>query len=238
MIPRQRQPPSIGSSTLLLIPTELERQRFLDSGGLEPGLAQVELCGFGAIAASARSAQLIARLRPARVLLVGIAGAYDTVTHPVGEAFEFGQVAIEGIGVGSGLERMAPPDLGFPQWPGSDVGPGARRIDVRLPLASDEDPEGEPGPLLLTTCAASASAEHAAVRREQFPDAVAEDMEGFAVAVACDLADVPLRIVRGISNQVGDREAGNWRIPAALSAARRLAIDLLESTDSWPAPRG
>jgi len=52
--------------------------------------------------------------------------------------------------------------------------------------------------------------------------------------MACDLADVPLRIVRGISNRVGDRDSSNWRIPGALAAARRLAIELLGSTDPWP----
>lgn len=222
--------PSSGSATLLLIPTDLELRRFLDLGGLPPGLAQVELCGFGPLAAAARSAQLIARLRPARVLLLGIAGAYDTVAHPVAEAFEFADVAVEGIGVGSGAELMSPPELGFPQWPGSDVGESGRRIDVRLPLAAGESD----GPLLLTTCAASAHQEQAALRREHFPDAVAEDMEGFGVAMACSLAGVPLRIVRGISNQVGDRDSGNWRIPGALAAARRLAVEVLTSTDPWP----
>ena len=223
--------PSAGSATLLLIPTDLERRRFLDRGGLPPGLAQVELCGFGPVAAAARGAELIARLRPARVLLVGIAGAYDTVTHPVGEAFEFAEVAVEGIGVGSGAELMSPPDLGFPQWPGSDVGAGGQRIDVRLPLASGESD----GPLLLTTCAASAHDAQAALRRAHFPEACAEDMEGFGVAMACSLAGVPLRIVRGISNQVGDRDSSHWRIPGALASARRLAVELLASTDPWPA---
>jgi len=235
--PRTARAPSLGSATLLLIPTELELRRFLDLGGLPPGLAQIELCGFGVVAAAARSAQLIARLRPGRVLLVGIAGAYDTVAHPVGEAFEFSEVALEGVGVGSGADLMPPPDLGFPQWPGSQSGPGSRRIDMRLSLASGEAPAQEGlagGPVLLTTCAASADVQQAALRRERCPAAAAEDMEGFSVAMACDLADVPLRIVRGISNRVGDRDSSNWRIPGALAAARRLAIELLGSTDPWP----
>ena len=38
------------------------------------------------------------------------------------------------------------------------------------------------------------------------------------------LARVPCTIVRGISNAVGDRDPAHWRIPAALAAARTLAL--------------
>jgi futalosine hydrolase len=228
--------PSSGSGVLLLIPTDLERRRFLDLGGLPPGLAQVERCGFGPVAAAARTAQLLARLRPARALLVGIAGAYDGEHLPIGEVFEPRSVAIDGVGVGEGAGLVAPPRLGFPQWPGIPTADareggtgGTRAIYDRLELAAGARAAG----LLLTTCAASADAAQAAVRRERFPDAVAEDMEGFAVATACALAAVPLRIVRGISNVVGQRDPESWRIPAALSAARRRALELLTSEEPW-----
>ncbi len=39
-----------------------------------------QLCGFGPIAAAARAGALIARYKPERVLLVGIAGSFDTET--------------------------------------------------------------------------------------------------------------------------------------------------------------
>jgi futalosine hydrolase len=52
-------------------------------------------------------------------------------------------------------------------------------------------------------------------------------MEGFAVAFDCALAGVPISIVRGASNVVGDREPGRWRIPAALLAARERALEIL-----------
>jgi futalosine hydrolase len=224
--PTPPAPPG-GSPTLILIPTEIERRRFLDQGGLPPGTAVLERCGFGPVAAAARTAELLARLHPARVLLVGIAGAYDVERHPVGTALEPARVALEGVGVGAGRNLIAPPELGFPQWPGSDEagGRGTRAIYDRLELDAGANADG----LLLTTCAASADAEQSAQRRELFPDAVAEDMEGFAVATACTLAGVPLRIVRGISNQVGDRDPEHWRIPAALAAARRTALEVLAS---------
>jgi nucleoside phosphorylase len=53
-------------------------------------------------------------------------------------------------------------------------------------------------------------------------------MEGFGVALACALARTRLAIVRGFSNRVGDRDSRHWRIPAALAAARRLTLEVLE----------
>jgi futalosine hydrolase len=44
-------------------------------------------------------------------------------------------------------------------------------------------------------------------------------MEGFAVAAACRLGNVPVSIVRGFSNRGGDRNKSNWKIEEALSAA-------------------
>jgi futalosine hydrolase len=221
---------SVGAPALLLVPTALERRRIEDLGGLPTGLAIVETCGFGPLAAAARTAQLLALLEPSRVVLVGICGSYDLAEHAVGAALEFDAVAIEGIGVGEGAALLPPPALGFPQWPGSHAHAGA--IFDRLELATLT--AGSPPRLLLTTCAASADLAQARVRRERFPGALAEDMEGFAVALACALQGVPLRIVRGVSNEVGDRAPEHWRIPAALAAARELAIEVL-SDDGWRA---
>lgn len=213
------------ASTLILVPTELERRRLLDLGGFpEP----VELCGFGPIAAAARTAQVLASERPARVLLIGICGAYDASQHAVASALEFDEVAVEGIGVGEGAHLIPPPRLGFPQWPGAA---GQRAIFDRLPLAAPRS--GAAARLLLTTCAASADREQAQLRRSRMPDALAEDMEGFAVALACALAGVPLRIVRGVSNEVGDRRPEHWRIPGALGAARELALSILSEPRAW-----
>ena len=180
------------------------------------------------MAAAARTAQLIARLRPRRVVLLGIAGAYDGERHPVGTALVFASVSIEGIGTGRGKGLVGPSELGFPQWPGSpDTTP--QPVDETIAL---EHPPDEDCGLLLTTCAASDTPEHAAERLARHPDAIAEDMEGFSVAMACTLAKVPVTIVRGISNVVGDRDPEHWRIPAALAAARRRIVEIFEREPS------
>lgn len=228
---------NLGSPTLVLIPTAVERRRIEDHGGFEPGMALVSLCGFGAVAAAARTAELLERLKPARVLLIGICGTFDAERLPVGSAVEFDAVAIEGIGAGEGATLSGPSALGFPQWPGGEKGdlePIHDRIVLAGPAPSSDakslrDPAKSA--LLLTTCAASASSAQATLRRERFPEALAEDMEGFSVALACALAGVPVRIVRGVSNVVGDRDPAHWRIPAALGAARLCALDVLRARE-------
>jgi futalosine hydrolase len=209
---------------LVLVPTELELARLVDDGGLPLGAGLVETCGFGPVAAAARTAALVARLTPARVFLIGIAGSLDLERAPIGSAFEPGAVAIEGIGVGEGARAIGPAALGFPQWP-ARAQTGTPSIEERIDLPASR---ARSDALLLSTCSASDSPEHAALRSERFPDAVAEDMEGFGVALACALARTPLVVVRGISNAAGLRDPATWRIPSALRAARRRLCELLE----------
>ena len=59
-------------------------------------------------------------------------------------------------------------------------------------------------------------------------------MEGFAVALACRLAGVPLLIVRGISNTAGDRDTIRWQIEAALAAAAHLTLRILDELQPEP----
>jgi futalosine hydrolase len=204
---------------MILIPTRFE-QEILTPLLKDAGLANipVELCGFGPIAAAARTSQIVAQCRPAALTLIGIAGSYSD-TYPIGSAAVFQSVACYGIGVGTGSEFRTAAQLGWPQWAESDP-QLADRIPLSPSLAADHSQ-------LLTVCAAAASANDVAMRRAAFPDAVAEDMEGFGVAMACALADVPLCIVRGISNVASDRDKSHWKISDALRAAADLTGQLL-----------
>ncbi len=211
---------------LVLVPTELER------GLIEPAVAaacgaaiRIELCGFGAVVAAARTAALIADHRPERVVLVGIAGGLRERLR-VGEAYAFEQVACHGIGAGSGEAFIPAEAMGWPQWPADGLD-SATRVGGVLPCSSGRVPAAARAGLLLSACAASAGKDDVGSRLRLYPDAAAEDMEGFAVAAACRLAGIPLDIVRGISNTAGDRDTSHWQIDAACGAAATLAALLL-----------
>ena len=85
---------------------------------------------------------------------------------------------------------------------------------------------GTQGELLSVAEAAGTRAE-AETRAGRYPGALAEEMEGFAVAVAAALFGVPLRIVRGASNLAGDRDHAGWRTGRrARAAVRRRVLEL------------
>ncbi|MFN5757650.1 MAG: futalosine hydrolase [Planctomycetia bacterium] len=212
--------------SLVLVPTVLERSRIAPVRVAACGPAtRLELCGFGPVIAAARTAQLIAECRPERVVLVGIAGCYADALA-IGRAYAFERVACHGVGAGSGDAFVPAEAMGWNQWPGDAVAATAAIGDM-LPCASGNLPAAARAGLLLSACAASADDDDVRSRLRLYPDAVAEDMEGFAVAAACRLAGVPLDIVRGISNTAGDRDTSRWQIEVAARAAADLAATLL-----------
>lgn len=214
---------------LILVPTaregELIAEAFARAG--RPDLV-IDHCGFGPIAAAARTADLLARTSPAAVWLVGIAGCFGE-TLEVGQAYRFGQVACHGVGVGTGLTFTSAAELGWPQRPDDAGGESGHPQGDTLSLAVAATDHAASDRLLLTVCSASADDNEAAVRRARWPTASAEDMEGFGVALACRLRQVPCTIVRGISNRVGDRDKSTWQVAAATRAAADLVLASLEA---------
>ncbi|MCH2200552.1 MAG: futalosine hydrolase [Fuerstiella sp.] len=215
--------------TLILIPTRAEHdvlRPFLNTFS-GPG-DHVALCGFGLVAAAARTVQLIGETLPDRVILVGLAGAFSDQLQ-TGSATTFGEVVCFGIGAGSGDAHQTADDMG---WNHIDIRPtdgelGAITISDTIALRGSVATDNTIRPCqLLSVTASSGNRNEAAMRSRRFPQAVAEDMEGFGVALACQLAQVPLEIVRGISNQVGDRNVSNWQIESALQAAAQIVLQL------------
>ena len=216
------------TSWLILVPTAVELQHlpmhFLKV--VERVGGAIELCGFGPIVAAARAASLLAAHQPQQVVLCGIAGSLGESLQVAG-AYRFDSVACYGVGVGCGQAFKTAGSVGWRQWPGDGAGQASSAAigDViqLTKLRSSTDQR-----LLLTACAASQDESDVALKRQLFPRAVAEDMEGFAVAAACQLVGVPMGIVRGISNRAGDREHANWKIANAMTAAAALVEEMIE----------
>ncbi len=201
---------------LLLIPTALERERIpieLRRAWLDRG-DRIELCGFGLAVSGILAMQWIRRFQPTGVVLLGIAGSYSTELKP-GTACEFSKVSCHGIGVGGGDGFQSAGSLGWEQWGGP---PG---IGETIHFSPGSDTQNE----LLSVTSASSDGDEVENKIELFPSAIAEDMEGFAVAAACRLADVPLRIVRGISNYAGDRNHREWQIDNSLRSAMEIVLE-------------
>ncbi len=218
-------PADANPAWLMLVPTQMELDLLRQCWRSEFP-CRVEVCGFGPIASAANTARMIARHHPRRIMLLGIAGVYRDEIG-IGEAAAFDEVGCYGIGVGEGDRFRSAQSFGWQHWDGSDDSPAiGDRIELAKSTALDGLPETPR--LLLTVTSVSERSVDVTHRLKHFPTAVAEDMEGFGVAVACQLANLPLRIVRGISNRAGDRNKSNWQIPAAIQSAAKLAEQILE----------
>lgn len=210
--------------TLFLVPTGFERQKIvslLKSKALDKSF-DFQICGFGPIAAAAKTMQLLAQQNPDRVVLLGIAGTYQHLTgkHPVATATQFDNIFCDGVGVGSGDQFQSATTLGWPQWADNEGQSIGDCISCDRP---QEQEESEPCDL-LTVCSASDNLDDAKRRTKQNPSIVGEDMEAFGVAMACRMFGVKFEVIRGFSNLAGDRTKSNWRIDEALIAAVELLL--------------
>lgn len=220
------------SRLLVLIPTPLEFSilKSLIGDRIQTVGGNLELCGFGPISAAARTSQLLAERKPARVVLLGIAGGIGSATE-IGSGISFRNVACAGIGVGHGDQHQSASELGWQHWAGFSQSKGADGnssvgdiISIGWPENTNNDLHPASG-TLITVTSASRSAADVELWTNRYPDAIAEDMEGYGVALACHLNETPLEIVRGISNPAGNRDKNCWNIRGALeAAANRLAV--------------
>lgn len=212
---------------MILVPTQFELNK------LQPQLQQVieiaggmiTLCGFGPVVSGIATARLLAGFVPDSVILVGIAGSLNP-SAKIRTASVFSNIGCYGIGAGSGSDFKSAGELGWNQWTDPESGQ-AFGDTLRLNDAANE--LNASNPMLLTVCAASANTDDVTDRLLKFPNAVAEDMEAFSVAMACRMAGIPLTVVRGISNIAGDRDKSSWQVAAALAAAAELTIAKLSS---------
>ena len=112
------------------------------------------------------------------------------------------------LGAESGDGFLPVEELGF----GRSVVPAdaelLQRLSAALPAAIGGD--------VLTLSTVTGTAATAAALADRYPEAVAEAMEGFGVAVAA--GGLPFAEVRTISNPVGPRDRAAWRLREALDA--------------------
>ncbi|MET7749093.1 futalosine hydrolase [Micromonospora sp. NPDC005367] len=77
--------------------------------------------------------------------------------------------------------------------------------------------------LVLTVNTVTGTAASTELLSTRHPDAVAEAMEGYGVAVAAAQAGLPFAELRTISNPIGPRDRDSWRMREALAALTEAA---------------
>ncbi len=234
---------------ILLVPTELEAGRLFGEqacsalsdtcvGAVQLGEHRfaASICGFGLAASGVAAAHALAaydRLReqavirdssPSHAIVVGIAGTYDPERAPVGSAMLATEVGVYGIGMGRG-KRLARRSAGEQAPPWIPLPADGEWVPLCVPeIGGPPVSEGR----LLSVAAATGSPAEAQAISAAHPGVLAEDMEAFSVALAVHYHDVPLTVVRGISNVVGELDKAKWRIDDALDAARDLLVRVVQ----------
>lgn len=181
------------------------------------------------------------------VLNVGLAGTFDLTRAPLGSTIVVSEEIWPEYGLADdkGVDAAG---LGFPLWTGGEAGAVIDRLPLELdpvplglpplPLMSPHMPnmmdtqiEGTqgtqaiaPGPMqgmtqgIALTVAGVTNSAARAQRLHQRYAALLENMEGFAVALACARHHVPLVELRTISNVTGSRLPQDRNFPLAFSA--------------------
>jgi futalosine hydrolase len=81
---------------------------------------------------------------------------------------------------------------------------------------------------VLTVSTVTGTVARAVELASVYPEALAEAMEGYGVACAATAAGAAFVELRTVSNTVGPRERGSWRVDEALAALTRAAPALAE----------
>ncbi|OAB41536.1 futalosine hydrolase [Paenibacillus glacialis] len=183
----------------------------------------VRLAGVGSPVAAANTATALALGDYSLVISAGIGGGF------VGQA-ELGSIVV--------ASEIIAADLGAETAEGfcsvDELGFGSSRVSVESNLVTllTDALHGaglsvHTGPILTVTTV-TGSSESADALNKRIPGATAEAMEGYGVAVAAQIYNVPVLEIRTISNAVGPRDRAAWKMKEAFEALEAVSSILLE----------
>ncbi|GAA0381537.1 hypothetical protein GCM10009541_25100 [Micromonospora gifhornensis] len=215
--------------TDLLVVTAVPAEAEAIQAGLDGSTVVVVPVGVGPAVAGAATARLLAFAeaagRPYRgVVSAGVAGGFadrvavgDTVLGSRSVAADLGAESPDGF--------IPIDELGMPAEL-LGCGPAVSADAELLTTLRTALPSATVGPVLTVNTVTGTAASTEALRRRH-PDAVAEAMEGYGVAVAARHAGIAFVELRTISNPIGPRDRDAWRLGdalAALTTAATLAL--------------
>ncbi len=191
---------------LVVVATEAERPRAF--------AGEVLVCGVGKSAAAVATATRLAQGGVAGVVSFGVAGAYPASGLALGDVAVATEVAVldEGLGTARGFRPFERPGMPVPAaaWTATDA-------LLRAPFAGDGD--GFRVALGRVATVSVCAGTDRLVRERSATGALAEGMEGAAIALACARHGVPFAELRGISNPCGPRDGAPFDLALAVAHA-------------------
>ncbi|MFJ6198775.1 futalosine hydrolase [Micromonospora sp. NPDC092111] len=210
-----------GLLVLTAVPAEAEAVR----AGLTDPTVTVRAVGVGPAVAGASTARLLALAeaagRPYRaVLSAGIAGGFAG-RAPVGGTVLASRSVAADLGAESPAGFIPVDELGMP--PELLGGGPTVDADPALLAALRAALPGAVVGAVLTVSTVTGTAASTTTLAARHPDAVAEAMEGYGVAVAATQAGLPFAELRTVSNPIGPRDRDGWRMREAFTALTEAA---------------
>lgn len=200
----------------LLIVTAVPAEARAVRQGLPPDSPiTVAPVGVGIAAAAAGTARLLTQgeARHEAVINFGIGGGINVPS--AGTVLAVRSIAAD-LGADSPDGFISIDDLGFG---GSATIPVDEELLGTLRACLPDAVTGD----ILTVNTVTGTSQRTSWMIERYPEAVAEGMEGYGVATAAMLAEVPFAELRTISNAVGPRDRASWQIGGALDALTKAA---------------
>lgn len=184
--------------------------------------------GVGPAVAAAATARLLALAEAAgqpyrAVVSAGIGGGFADRVEVGGTVLATRSIAAD-LGAESPDGFLAIDELGMPPEL-LGAGPAVPADPDLLATLRAALPSATVG-AVLTVNTVTGTAASTATLADRYPDAVAEAMEGYGVAVAAAQAGLPFAELRTISNPIGPRDRAAWRMREALAALTTAAAAL------------
>ncbi len=212
---------------LLVTPTQLEAQafsRFCTIHGVP-----IFICGVGPGACAMNMTRFLEQKGIHMVILAGIAGGYRWSGIRIGETVLATMESYGDLGrcLGNAVEEIRIPGEPIPlSFDLSDI---LTQIPTAFRLM---DSRVKSGPMVTLSCT-STTMDRAKYMYRRF-NALAENMEGAAIAQTCKHYGAPMVEIRGVSNWAGDGNFNNWMIDRALHNVANIVGDLLNAlTWKW-----
>lgn len=208
----------MSTDLLLCFSTELEGDLLRRRYGAASNITLVRT-GVGPVNAAHAVTLLVARERPSAIVVCGVGGAYRGSGLRVLDVVSAETECYGDLGATSPAGFLDMQALGFPVV---DTEPPLFNV---LPMQVFPVTRRVPFVTMSTCTGTDASASETETRTR----GAVESMEGAAIAHVAHLHGIPVGEVRGISNLVGRRDTGAWRLTEASRAAQDALIAWIET---------
>lgn len=207
---------------LIMTAVEAERDRVLRALAGDTRF-DVLLAGVGPASAAVHTTKALATAEYDLVISAGIGGGFPEKAE-VGSLVVASEIIAADLGAETPDGFSSVDELGFGSWRVPVDADLVNRVAEAL-LAAKLPVHTGP---VLTLSTVTGTAESAVELTRRVPGATAEAMEGFGVALAAHDHGVPVLEIRTISNAVGPRDRGAWRIKEALDVLEAASAVLVE----------